>query len=194
MAFTSSSTERVDALDVGFLNDRGKGLLGGPAGFQERREVAPRAKLRDLEIDAAGARVPGAVAVAVATVRALGTAFAEGRATAALDVHLHHALGDVLDHLAQEVRVGPLLSELGQCHSGLGHRVSPRFRLRSANPTLSKNHDGPLRGRRRDQRFASPTAPLRADPDLPSYTTSWDVNPLPPPAREHDHEPVTLAP
>jgi hypothetical protein len=33
-----------------------------------------------------------------------------------------------------------------------------------------------IRGRRRDQRSASPTAPLRADPDHPSYTTYWDAN------------------
>jgi hypothetical protein len=54
--------------------------------------------------------------------------------------------------------------------------VSPRFGLVGRTSTLPKNHDGPLRGRRRDQRSASPTAPLRADPDIPSYTTSWDVS------------------
>jgi hypothetical protein len=87
-----------------------------------------------------------------------------------------NALGDVLDHLAQQIGIGSLLSELGQCHSGLGHRVSPRFGLVGRTSTLPKNHDGPLRGRRRDQRCASPTAPLRADPDIPSHTTCRGTN------------------
>ena len=45
-----------------------------------------------------------------------------------------------------------------------------------SQPNLNREHDGPLRGRRRNQRFASPTAPLRADPGDPSYTTSRDAN------------------
>ena len=115
-----------DALDVGLLDHRGERLLGRPARLEEPGEVAALSQLRDLQIDRAGARLPEPVAVAVAAVGPLGASLAVGGRAQALDVHLHHALGDVLDHLAQQVGVGPLFSELGQCHSWLGHRVSPR--------------------------------------------------------------------
>jgi hypothetical protein len=44
MALTSSSTERVDALDVGLLHDGGEGLLRHPARLQEPGEVAAPAQ------------------------------------------------------------------------------------------------------------------------------------------------------
>ena len=106
-----------DALDVGLLDHRGERLLGRPTRLEEPGEVAALSELRDLQVDRAGAGLPEPVAVAVAAVGPLGASLAEGRSAAPLDVHLHHALGDVLDHLAQQVGVGPLLSKLGQCHS-----------------------------------------------------------------------------
>ena len=55
-----------DALDVGFLDHRGQCLLGHPPWFEEAREVAALAQLRDTQLDGAGAGLPIAVAIAVA--------------------------------------------------------------------------------------------------------------------------------
>src|SRR5207237_1156665 len=95
---------------------------GSPAPFQERREVAALAELGDLQLNAASARVPGALAVAVAAVQALRRLLVVAGAAARLDVQLHQPLGHELHYLAQHVDVGSLLGELGQCHSGGGHR------------------------------------------------------------------------
>ena len=55
------------ALDVGLLDHRSQRLLGHPPRLQEAREVAPLPQLRDLQLDRAGPRLPGPVAVAVST-------------------------------------------------------------------------------------------------------------------------------
>ena len=105
---------RGDALHIGFLDDGGERLFGGAPGFQELGEVTALAQLGDLQLDAAGTGVPGAFAVAVAAVEALGgILLVVGGAAAALDIEFHQALGHELHHLAQDVDVGSLLGKLG---------------------------------------------------------------------------------
>ncbi|MDF3175462.1 hypothetical protein P3C22_26145, partial [Pseudomonas sp. ER28] len=65
----------------------------------------------------------------------------EARAAQAFDVELHHALGNELDHLLEQISVCPFLNQLGQCDSGLGHRGFSGECLVFANSTLAKNHD-----------------------------------------------------
>ena len=69
-----------DALDVGLLDHGEQGALGAPARLEQGREVAALAQLRDLQLDAAGARVPAPRPVAVAPGAALGAALAVGGA------------------------------------------------------------------------------------------------------------------
>src|SRR3546814_20361709 len=52
-----------DALDEGFLDDRGQRLLGQAPGLQEGREVAPLAQLGNPQLDRAGTGLPVPVAV-----------------------------------------------------------------------------------------------------------------------------------
>jgi hypothetical protein len=83
------------------------------AGLEELGEVAAAAQLGDLELDAAGARLPDPLAVAVAAVQPRGgRLLVVAGAAAALDVDLHEALGHELHHLAQHIDVGALLGEL----------------------------------------------------------------------------------
>src|SRR5690606_34363638 len=63
-----------DALDVGFLDDGGEGLLARAARFEEPGEVAALAQLRDLQLDRAGARLPQPLPIAVAAVGPIGAA------------------------------------------------------------------------------------------------------------------------
>ena len=111
-----------DALDVGFLDDRGERLLGCTAGLQEGRKVAAGAELRNAEIHRAGTGLPGALAVAVALVGAGRGALAVGRTRAALDLELHQPLGRVADHAAEKFGVGALGEQALQGHHGIGHR------------------------------------------------------------------------
>ena len=46
------------AVHIGFLDNGGKYLLRSAPGLQELREVAALAQLRELQLDAAGTRVP----------------------------------------------------------------------------------------------------------------------------------------
>jgi hypothetical protein len=115
---------RRDALDIGLLNHRCERLLARTARLKEAGEVAALAQLRDLQVDRASTRLPEPFAVAIAAVGAFRTALSVGRRAQALRVELHEPLGHVLDHLAQQIAVGALLDEIGQCDSGLGgHRV-----------------------------------------------------------------------
>jgi len=101
-------------LHIGFLDDGRERLLGGAPGFKELGRVAALTQLGDLQLDAAGTGVPGAFAVAVAAVEALGgILLVVGGAAAALDIEFHQALGHELHHLAQDVDVGSLLGKLG---------------------------------------------------------------------------------
>ena len=74
------------ALDVGLLDHRSQRLLGHPPRLQEAREVAPLPQLRDLQLDRAGPRLPGPVAVAVAVGDTIRRAFAVSGAGQALDL------------------------------------------------------------------------------------------------------------
>ncbi len=112
---------RGDALHVGLLDDGDQGPLGGPPRLQELREVAAAPELGDAQVDAAGARVPAALAVAVAAVLPSGgSLFIVRDATARLGVDLHELLGHEVDHLAQDVDIGALFGQFGQCDSGVG--------------------------------------------------------------------------
>ena len=71
---------RRDALDIGFLDHRGQGLLRQPARFEKARKVAALAKLRDAQLNGAGTRLPDAVAIAVALHEPLWRAFSESSA------------------------------------------------------------------------------------------------------------------
>ncbi|MDT4887910.1 hypothetical protein FQZ97_1244050 [compost metagenome] len=83
------------------------------------------AQLGDLQIDITGAGLPEAVTVAVAAIDSVGALDVEAGAAQALDIELHHALGDELDHLLEQISIRPFLNQLGQCHSGFGHRGFP---------------------------------------------------------------------
>ena len=127
-----------DALDVGLLDHRGQRLLGHAARLQEAREVAALAQLGDAQLDRAGARLPVAVAVAVALGQPLRALLAIAGAGQAAHLQLHQPLGGKADHLAQQIGVGGLLHQRAQVHHLVGHR----WFLESGwcrNPTLPAN-------------------------------------------------------
>src|SRR5690606_9617094 len=95
--------------------------------------------LRDLQVDRASARVPEPLAIAIAAVQALRASLSISRCTQAFGIHLHHPLGDELDHLPQQVGIGALFGELSKCDIGFGggHRVV-LSELRCRNPTLPR--------------------------------------------------------
>src|SRR5713226_3312930 len=129
---------RRDALDVGFLDDRGQRLLGEAAGLEKGREVAAPAQLRDAQLDGAGTGLPVAVAVAVALVAPIGAALAVAGTAQALALQLHQALGRKADHLAQECRIRALLQKRAKGDLVVGHRGGPRVRVACRNTTLPK--------------------------------------------------------
>ena len=113
-----------DALHIGLLDHCSQRLLRRAPRLKKSGKVAALAQLRDLQIDRAGACLPGPLTIAVAAVQALSASLAIPGCAQALNVHLHHALGDVLDHLLEQIRIRTLFGELRQCHSRLGgHRV-----------------------------------------------------------------------
>ncbi len=115
-----------DALDVRFLDHGGEGFLGRAARLEETGEVAALAQLGDLQIHRPRTRLPQSLAVTVAAVEPFRASLAVKRGAQALDVHLHHPLGDELDHVPQQIGVGALLGKLGECDSVLGgHRGAP---------------------------------------------------------------------
>ena len=81
-----------DALHIGFLDHRGQRLLGHAARLQEAREVAALPQLGDAQLDRAGARLPVAVAVAVALGQPLRALLAIAGAGQAADLQLHQPL------------------------------------------------------------------------------------------------------
>ena len=99
------------ALDVGLLDHRSQRLLGHPPRLQEAREVAPLPQLRDLQLDRAGPRLPGPVAVAVAVGDTIRRALAVSGAGQALDLQCHQPLGREADHLAKQIGIGALLQK-----------------------------------------------------------------------------------
>ena len=118
---TRSSTRRVETPSTPAARRR-----GGPA----RRAAGARAgrpAVRDLQLDAAGARVPAPRPVAIAP----GGAIRAALAVAVADfrhVGLHHRLGEHRDRLTQEVEVTPgclLAEQLQQVHAFPDHRSPP---------------------------------------------------------------------
>jgi hypothetical protein len=61
-----------DALDIGFLHNRGDGLLRHAARLEEAGEIAALAQLGNAQFDRPGARLPIAIAVAVALDQTVG--------------------------------------------------------------------------------------------------------------------------
>src|SRR6185436_18184618 len=96
---------------------------------------------------------------------------------ASLDVELHQPLGHELHHLAQHVDVGSLLGELGQCHSGGGHRgYLLGTWLVGRTSTISGTTMATPTGIALATRQAASGYALRALPRRRTYTTSWDIN------------------
>jgi hypothetical protein len=91
---------------VGLLDHRGEGLLGHPPWFEEAWEVAALAQLGDAQLHGAGARLPKAIAVAVALDQSLGALLAVNGAGQLLHFQLHQPLGSEADHVAQQIGVG----------------------------------------------------------------------------------------
>jgi hypothetical protein len=89
-----------NAFDVGLLNNGGERLLGQTPGFEKARKIRALAQLGDTQLHRSGARLPVAVAIAVALIDPLGRAFAMGGPRQRADLHLHQALGGEADHLA----------------------------------------------------------------------------------------------
>ena len=114
---------RRDALHIGLLDDGSERLLGGAPRLQEGWKVRALPELRDGELDRPGARLPGALAIAVALIDALRRAFAMGGADEAFDVHVHHAVGEEGDHLPEEIGVRALFNELFQDDPVDGHGI-----------------------------------------------------------------------
>ncbi|MBG6125892.1 hypothetical protein IWW33_002631 [Pseudomonas sp. BG2dil] len=80
------------------------------------------AQLRDLQVNVAGAGLPKAITVAITAICPVWAFDIEASTAQAFDVELHHALGNELDHLLEQISICPFLNQLGQCDSGLGHR------------------------------------------------------------------------
>src|SRR6185312_8258695 len=173
-----------DALHVRFLDHGGEGLLGGAPRLEKAWKIAAFTQLRDLQIYRSGSRLPEPLSVAVAAVEPLGAPLGIAGRAQALHVHVHHALGDVLDHLPQQIGVRALFHELGECDIGLGgHRDVLRFRLDGVvTPTLNQTHDDrlrSLRGPHRGPRLpygSRAKARIRRGKSENSYTTGQDVS------------------
>ena len=89
------------------LDHREQGALGAPPGLEQGGEVAALAQLRDLQLDAAGARVPAPWPVAIAPGEARLAALAVASAHLRGDLGLHHRLSQHRDGLTQKVEVTP---------------------------------------------------------------------------------------
>src|SRR6185295_15534514 len=75
-----------DALHIGFLDNGGECLLGQPPWLQEAGKVAALSQLRNAQLHRAGARLPIAVAIAVAAVNPLRAAFAKDSSRSPLEI------------------------------------------------------------------------------------------------------------
>ena len=131
-------------MEIGFLDDRGQRLLGHPPRLQESREVASSSELGDAPLDRAGARLPVALAIAVALGDPIGAALAVPGAGQPFDFQLHQPLRGKADHLAQQVGVGALLHKRAKGDHLIGHpRIEFGERVlrqvdRFDDPTLPK--------------------------------------------------------
>ena len=108
-------------MDIGFLDHGGQRLLGQPARFEKDREIAAAPQLGGAQFDRTRTGLPVTVAVAIALVAPLRTAFAVPGTAQRFTLQIHHALGGKADHLAQECGIGPLSPE---AHEGRSSRRS----------------------------------------------------------------------
>ena len=92
-------------MDIGFLNHGGESLFRHAPRLQKGREVAALPELGDVQFDGSGPRLPVPVAVAVALVDPLGTAFAGCCTRQMLNLQRHQTLGGKADHLPQQIGV-----------------------------------------------------------------------------------------
>lgn len=97
-------------------------FLSRPTRLQKAGKIAALAQLGSAQVDRAGARIPDAIAVAVAGVLPGNGSLAVGGAAERFYVHLHELLGGELEHVAYEIDVGALLGELRKCDTSFGYR------------------------------------------------------------------------
>lgn len=83
---------------------------------------------------------PEPIAIAVTGVLARRAALAVSGAPA-FDIRYHQALGDELEHLAQDVDIAALFNKLGKCDAKIGHRGSLQSVV-SAKTTFGESHGG----------------------------------------------------
>ena len=95
-------------------------------------------QFRNAQLDRPGARVPVALAVAVALVDTLGGSFAGRRSAQCLGFQRHQAFGGEADHLAKETGVGALLQQRAKGDPVIGHRGGPRVRVAVRTSTLPR--------------------------------------------------------
>ena len=181
---------RGDALHVRLLDHCEQGALGAPPGLEQGGEVAALAQLRDLQLDAAGARVPAPRPVAVTPGEARLAALAVAGAHLPGDLGLHHRLGQHRDRLAQEVDVTPgrlLAQQLQQVHALPDHRSPPScsldlhedgavvFYVHLCDTTSwDATSTGRARVAARLTATALPTLSVRALRDVPIPARLWD--------------------
>ncbi len=97
---------RRNALHVALRDDRDHRLFRPPSRLQqELREVAALPELRDRELDRAHPRIPGAVPIAVPTVRALRASFPVPRVALRLRVRRHQLLRERSQHRPDQIRI-----------------------------------------------------------------------------------------
>ena len=114
---------RRDALNIGFLNNRGQRLLCQPPWLQKAREIRAFAQFRDTQLDRPGPRLPYPIAVAVALRQAIRALLAPRRTRLATDVEFHEPFGGEAEHLTQKIGVGRLLQQPLKGHHLVGHHL-----------------------------------------------------------------------
>ena len=113
---------RGDPADPRLLNDRHERLFRSPAWLEEAGKVRALPQLRHPQVQRAQTGIESALSIPVSVGRAsLGALVAPGTDDA-LDVGLHDQLKHRLGDGAEEIAIVLLLKQLGEAHSGLGHR------------------------------------------------------------------------
>ena len=137
---------RGDPVDVGLLDDGHERLLGALARLQKAREVAPRAQLRDRQLDLARARLPRPRPIAIAMRDPVRRDLPELGADLPGDLRLHQLGHHPRDALAHDIGVLAAHQLVDHLRSGhpplLGHRGA------SPSSVLSGTDDSEARGGR----------------------------------------------
>ena len=89
-----------NTLDVGFLDHRHQGLLGGATRLQEERQITALAELGDRQGNGAGSGLPGSLAIAIAVVGTLCVTLAVASAAKPIHLQRHQTVGSKRDQLA----------------------------------------------------------------------------------------------